>query len=63
MASNFVRVKHREHGGVASLPESALPHFPEWEPVDGPLPARPKSKKKLPSQQPLAAPAASKETE
>lgn len=58
--AEFIRVKHRVHGGVASLPEEALGHFPEWEPVDGPLPSRPKPKKELPTH---AAPAASKEQE
>lgn len=59
----FVRVKHRVHGGIASLPEGALPHFPEWERVDGPEPDRPKPKRNLPSQPTNAASAASTETE
>lgn len=41
----FMRVKSKSHGGVAALPKQAVEdgHFPDWEPVDGPLPEGPKS--------------------
>jgi len=61
--AEFIRVKHRETGDVASLPKSALLHLPDWEPVDGPAPEKAKPKKNLPSQPTHAAPAASTETE
>jgi hypothetical protein len=60
--AEFVRVKNRVHGGVASLPKAALTSFPDWEPVEGPAPSRPKPKRDLKSQS-NAAPAASTETE
>ena len=63
MAVRFIRVKNKLHGGVASLPESALPNFPSWEPVNGPTPSKAKPKRNLPSQSTPAAPAASTETE
>jgi hypothetical protein len=61
--AKFVRVRHKETGDVASLPESALPNLPDWEPVDGPAPDKAKPKKNLPSQPTHAAPAASTEME
>lgn len=58
--TKFIRVKHRESGDVASIPESARPHFPDWEPVEGPVPGKAKPKQNLPTH---AAPAASTEKE
>lgn len=45
--SDLVRVKNRVHGGVAALPVSALKALPDWEPVDGPTPERPKPRVEL----------------
>lgn len=59
----FIRVKHRETGDIASIPESARAQFPDWLPAEGPVPAKAKPKINLPSQPTPAAPAASKETE
>lgn len=56
----FIRVKHRETGDIASIPESARAQFPDWLPDEGPVPAKAKPKITLPTP---AAPAASKETE
>jgi len=61
--AKFVRVRHKDTGDLASLPESALPNLPDWEPIDGPAPDKAKPKKNLPSQPTHAAPAASTETE
>lgn len=58
MPAKFVRAKNKVHGGIASLPEQSLQFMPDWEPVDGPPPSRPKPKKK-----PVAAPTASTEQE
>ena len=57
----FVRVKNKISGAVTSLPKSALPHFPDWEAVDGPVPSRPKPN--LSSQTNRAVSAASTEEE
>lgn len=62
MATKFVRVKNKLHGGVTSLPETALPNLPDWEPVEGPLPDRPKPNR-APRNSTVAAPAASAEQE
>lgn len=43
----FVRVKNKNSGAVTSLPVSALPHLPDWEPVAGPKPGRPKPQRRL----------------
>lgn len=42
MPTEFVRVKNKKNGAVTSLPVSALPNLPDWEPVPGPKPDRPK---------------------
>lgn len=62
MATKFVRVKNKLHGGVASLPETALSNLPDWEPVAGPLPDRPKPNRAT-RKPTVAAPAASAEEE
>ena len=48
--SEFVRVRNKETGAIASLPKLALPHFHDWEEADGPAPEKAKPKKNLPSQ-------------
>jgi len=60
--ADLVRVRNKNHGGVTSLPESALPNFPNWEPVDGPTPLGPRPKRAIKSQ-PNAATAASENEE
>jgi hypothetical protein len=45
--TELVRVKNRSHGGIAALPESALQHLEDWEPVPGPPPATPKPRRDL----------------
>jgi len=61
--AKFIRVKHKETGDIASLPESALPNLLDWEPVDGPAPDKAKPKKNLTSQPTEAVPTASNEKE
>jgi hypothetical protein len=58
--TGLVRVKNKIHGGVASLPESALQHMESWEQVEGPPPAEPKPRRDL---RRLAAAAAKSEPE
>jgi hypothetical protein len=61
MPTEFVRVKNKRTGAVTKLPKRALPHLPDWRPVKGPLPDRPKPN--LSSQTTRAVPAASNEQE
>lgn len=61
MPVEFVRVKNKDTGAIASLPVAALPHFPDWERVDGPPPAKPKPN--VSSQTNRAVSAASQEEE
>ena len=56
--AEFVRVRNKETGAIASLPESALAWFHDWEPAPGPPPEKAKPKKNPP-----AVPAASSEKE
>ena len=56
--SELIRVRNKDTGAIASLPEDALPMFFNWEPAPGPPPEKAKPKKKLP-----AVPAASSEKE
>ena len=54
----LVRVRNKDTGAIAAIPEAALPMFFNWEPAPGPPPEKAKPKKKLP-----AVPAASSEKE
>jgi hypothetical protein len=65
MPAGFVRVRNTATGAVSALPAGAVRHFPNHEVEDGPVPPRPKPRKKLPKSQANSSrvPAASNEQE